>query len=279
MKNLRLKLGSFSYETNQLVLQTIDLNLLAGQLVFILGKTKAGKSTLCQLLAGLIPTIVGGSFIGELLVDKVPQNKIPWKIWRQKIGVVLQDPQLQLTGAVKTTAEELAFGLESLNLSRAQLEQRVSSLLQLFGLEKLATRDPFELSGGQQQKLALASALIHQPEILILDDPFAQLDPQSQMDLLDQLQKSKKQGALIFIAGSNCDLAAEYADQLIILDQHTVIFQGSPQIGFNTLDLSAHGLSEPLVLTVAKKLRLQTATKIFPTKLKDLKRLFANVTS
>lgn len=278
MKNLKLRLDNFSYENDQQILQKIDLNLVAGQIVFILGKAQAGKSTLCQLLGGLIPRVVAGNFTGELLVDEMPQNKIPWKIWRQKIGVVLQDPQLQLTGAVKTTAEELAFGLESLNLSHRQLKQRVFSLLQLFGLEKLANQDPFELSGGQQQKLALASALIHQPEILLLDDPFAQLDPQSQTDLLEQLQKSKKQGTLIFITGSNCDLAAEYADQLIILDQQTVIFQGSPQMGFNTLDLRAHGLSEPVVLTAAKKLGLQTAMGISPTKLKDLKELLADVT-
>ena len=199
MKNLKLKLASFSYENDQQILQKIDLNLAAGQLVFILGQAQTGKSTLCQLLAGLIPQVVAGNFTGELLVDEIPQNEISWEIWRQKIGVVLQDPQLQLTGAVKTTAEELAFGLESLNLSHRQLSQRVSSLLQLFGLEKLANQDPFELSGGQQQKLALASALIHQPEILLLDDPFAQLDPQSQSDLLAQLQKSKQQGTLILL--------------------------------------------------------------------------------
>lgn len=157
-------------------LSHIDLNIEDGELVVILGRNGSGKSTLCTLMNGLIPQFFKGQMRGEVLVNGRKTTEVEVTEMVKEIGVVFQNPFDQLTGAASTVFDEVAIGPENLGLPREESIARIKQALEEAGITELADRSPFQLSGGQQQRVAIARALIHNPSVVLADEPTASLD-------------------------------------------------------------------------------------------------------
>jgi len=158
-------------------LDRLTITVPAGQVCAVIGANGAGKSTLCHALTGFIPHFFRGTLEGVLRVAGLSVPDTPLAELAGTAGLVFQNPFNQITGARFSVLEEVAFGLENLGIAREEILDRCRSALELTGLQDLADRSPFDLSGGQMQRLAIASMLAMHPRVLVLDEPTSQLDP------------------------------------------------------------------------------------------------------
>ena len=164
--------------TEKLALDGLGFNVEKGEFIGILGKNKAGKSTLCQAFMGLVPGMFGGAYGGQVMIDGMEASSTPVSVLCKKVGLVFQNPFNQLSGARDTVFGEVAFGLQNLGVPREEILKRVERSLELLEISPYRERNPFDLSGGQIQRVAIASILAMEPEVLVLDEPTSQLDPQ-----------------------------------------------------------------------------------------------------
>jgi energy-coupling factor transport system ATP-binding protein len=189
---------SFCYPQNQRGFGPFSLTIQAGESVLINGISGSGKSTLARCLTGIIPHLYRGDFTGSVKICGYQTDQTPlWQL-SEKSGFVFQNPAHQLLAA--TVEEEVLFGLENLGLSQSTMQDRMEEVLVCFGLQTFRQRSPQTLSGGEQQKLALAAMLARQPELLVLDEPLSMLDTRSAMELVEHLAVKINQGlsAIIF---------------------------------------------------------------------------------
>ncbi|WP_062353672.1 energy-coupling factor transporter ATPase [Bacillus kwashiorkori] len=220
---------TFQYDkrTETDILSSVSFNIYKGEWVAIVGKNGSGKSTLAQILVGLLTAQQG-----EITIDglKLSQQTI-WEI-RRKIGIVFQNPDNQFIGT--TVQDDVAFGLENLNLPYDEMRAKVDEALKLVGMDDFRLHDPSQLSGGQKQRVAIASALALDPNILLLDEAFVMLDPASRQDLLIALKqlKQKKQITIVSITHDKNEMVA--ADRLIVLNNGRVVNSGLPKEIFMT---------------------------------------------
>ncbi|CAN5612223.1 hypothetical protein BH24CHL9_BH24CHL9_12810 [soil metagenome] len=174
---LSLRSVTFSYPaTTEPSLRDVSLDLLDGEVTGLLGPSEAGKSTLCLVLAGLAPRVAGGTMTGRLEVDGEDFDRGPTCALPGHVALVFQEPSSGLSLVAGTVYEEVAFGPANLGLPLADILERVEEALACVGIGKLAARDPCRLSGGQQQLVAIASALVMRPAVLLLDEPTSHLD-------------------------------------------------------------------------------------------------------
>ncbi|MGL1930870.1 MAG: energy-coupling factor ABC transporter ATP-binding protein [Desulfotalea sp.] len=221
---------TFTYPTaTKPSLKDLSFTVASGELVAVIGANNSGKSSLCYALTGVIPHFYGGVFAGSVLVDGI--DTADWTIsdFSQIIGLVMQVPTNQLSGIRYTVFEEVAFGLENLGVSRSEIVKKVTKVLSLTGLSDLHDRSPYELSGGQQQKLALAAILVLSPSVLVLDEPTTFLDPQGSLEVFDIISDLKRQGKTVIIAEQSLEWIAEYADRVIVLANGELVLNGTPE--------------------------------------------------
>ena len=157
--------------TEKLALDGLGFNVEKGEFIGILGKNKAGKSTLCQAFMGLVPGMFGGAYGGQVMIDGMEASSTPVSVLCKKVGLVFQNPFNQLSGARDTVFGEVAFGLQNLGVPREEILKRVERSLELLEISPYRERNPFDLSGGQIQRVAIASILAMEPEVLVLDEP------------------------------------------------------------------------------------------------------------
>lgn len=210
-------------------LHKVSLNISQGECVAIIGANNSGKSTLCYALAGVVPHLYNGRISGTVLIDEKDNSSRHVSEIARQVGLVLQMPEKQLSGVRYTVTEEVAFGLENLGVPRQKMLERIQEVLTLMGLRDVAERSPFHLSGGQIQRLALATVLAVDPSILVLDEPTTFLDPQGARQVFETLHVLKLQKKTVVIAEQRLDLIAEYADRVIALDQGRVVLDGKPE--------------------------------------------------
>lgn len=233
-------------------LKDVTFAVSDGEFFGICGHTGSGKSTLIQHMNGLIhPTEGRVLFNGEDLADKRNASKA-----RAQCGLVFQYPEHQLFAP--TVYEDVAFGPRNLGIEGDELDARVREALDLVGLpfDDIADKSPFELSGGQQRRVAFAGVLAMKPQALVLDEPVAGLDPKSRRDFLD-LIKGLHEGGLTVIMVSHCmeDLA-ELCDRVLVLNEGRVHAVGTPEDIFqNAAELKAVGLAAPAAQALAGRLR------------------------
>lgn len=213
-------------------LKDINIEIQTGEFVGIIGHTGSGKSTLIQMFNGLLkPTQ------GEVLVNgvNIHQEKIHKKEIRQKVGLVFQYPEYQLFEM--TIKEDVAFGPKNLGLEEAEIEERVKYALEAVGLdETYYDKSPFELSGGQKRRVAIAGVLAMKPEVLILDEPTAGLDPKGRNELFMQLQSMHQTlGLTIVLISHSMEDVARYVQKLFVLYKGQIAYQGTP------LEVFSHG--------------------------------------
>lgn len=221
-------------------LKDITLTIRQGEFVGILGMNGSGKSTMARLFNGLVKPTAGKIYINSMDLDS------PEKLTeiRQLVGMVFQNPDDQLVCPV--VEEEIAFGPENLGLPVSEVNRRVTWALQVMNLEELKYHAPHYLSGGQQQKVALASVLAMLPKYLILDEPTSMLDPPSRYELLEYLRKINSQNGITVVLISHNPEDLLYANRLIILDHGSIYLQGNPREVYAEVDkLAAIGLEPP----------------------------------
>lgn len=215
---------SFSYDGERDALEDIDLVVDDGEFLGVIGHTGSGKSTLVQLMnALLVPTA------GRVLVDGMDtrERKLRRKV-RTTVGLAFQYPESQLFA--NTVADDVAFGPRNLELSDDEVNRRVRAALERVGMDyaKVAQRSPFDLSGGQQRRVALAGILAMEPRVLVLDEPAAGMDPATVSEIRAYLRELNDQGLTIVLVSHSMDDVAELCSRIIVLDHGTLHMQGAP---------------------------------------------------
>jgi energy-coupling factor transporter ATPase len=250
---IELKKISYEYKLGDkrsiLALDDINLTLEKGKSVAIIGSNGSGKTTLARLLnALLLPTD------GKVMVDGLDtQDKDSQKMIRLKVGMVFQNPDNQL---ISTSVErEIAFGLENLALPYEEMEKRVRWALYFFHLKEYINYPPHKLSGGEKQRVALASVLSMQPEYLILDEPTSLLDPKGKKEVMSQVQRLSQQKNVTVIHITQFPEEAVIADRVLVMHKGKIVLDGSPKDVFKQQNqLKEIGLEAPLAVELASEL-------------------------
>lgn len=254
---------TYSYPSHATVLHDINLRVLKGEMLGIIGPNGAGKSTLCKALNGLVPHFYGGTYGGTVTVARMNTMKHTVADLSLKIGLVFQEPTNQFSGVSTRVDEEVAFGMSMMGFQRDEMLSRIYHSLRQVGLEGLEERSPFELSGGQQQRLAIATVLAVRPEVIVMDEPTAQLDPVGKTEVLETMRALNKEGYTIVVAEHEIEELATFADRIITLNEGRVILQGSTRDVLTRIaELKKIGVDPPSVTELsglmAEKARLRT---------------------
>jgi energy-coupling factor transporter ATP-binding protein EcfA2 len=215
--------GSDSYALND-----VSLSAERGEFILLVGPSGCGKSTLLRVLNGLVPHFYEGEFEGEAKVAGLDVRSTPTHVLARHVGMVFQDPENQLF--LSSVEREIAFGLENLGLPRSEVRRRVREVLKEFNLESIKEKAPYELSGGQQQKVAIASVMALEPEILALDEPTANLDPLSALEVLTLVNRLvKEKSILAFVVEHRLEIALRFATRMIVMLDGRVAADGGPR--------------------------------------------------
>ena len=221
-------------------LDNVSLKVRKGEFLGIAGHTGSGKSTLIQHMNGILhPTSGRVVAFGSDIAEKGAANDV-----RGRVGVVFQYPENQLFAA--TVAEDVAFGPRNLGLSEEEVSKRVERSLRTVGLnpEEIAARSPFELSGGQQRRVAFAGVLAMEPEVLVLDEPAAGLDPKARKTFLDMVSHLHEEGLTVVMVSHNMDDLANLCDRVAVMSEGKLLMEGTPAEVFSRADeLTAVGLA------------------------------------
>ncbi len=256
--HIQVKSISFSYEKNtkheNKVLNNIDLEIGEGKIVGILGHTGSGKSTFIQHLNALIKPQEG--YILSNGRDTRDSKKDNLKNIRQEVGMVFQYPENQLFE--ETVAKDIAFGPKNLKLTKDEVKERVRLSMDAVGLDykKYSERDPLDLSGGEKRRVAIAGVIAMKPDILILDEPTAGLDPKGKTDILDLVKNLKAEYLrTAIIISHDIDEIVEYADEIIVFNQGDIVYSGEVEGLFKEINnLTSLGLDIPSTIKLQKKL-------------------------
>jgi len=226
----QIEVRRFSYRYPQLgsqwALRNIEAQINAGEYVLLCGASGSGKSTLVRALTGLIPHGYDGVIEGSIVIDGVDTRSRPLAEWLMTVGVVFQSPQWQLFNS--TVTRELAFGLESLGCQRQVMRQRIDAVAAQLGIEHLLERNPQQLSAGEQLLVALGTVLVVGARIIVLDEPFANLDGMHVAQVQAILRTLHQQGVTIIVAEHRLGLVAADATRMIVLHEGQIVLDGRP---------------------------------------------------
>lgn len=214
-------------ETTRPALEDVDLEVPRGQFVLVVGESGSGKSTLLRALNGLVPRYHGGRYAGSVEVAGLQVGRRPVSELASRVGLVFQDPERQ--AVMSRVDNEVAFGLESLGIPAPDIPGRVDGALEAVGLSDRSVDMVSELSSGQAQRLALASVLAMEPDVLVLDEPTSQLDPVASSEFFDYLERERaRRGATVVLAEHRLERGLQLADRVIALEGGAVVFDGDP---------------------------------------------------
>ena len=230
----------------RIALRDINLQIKQGEFIGLIGHTGSGKSTLVQHLNGLIRPTSGDIIIEDINISKKGVNL---KSIRQKIGLVFQYPEYQLFE--ETVYKDIAFGPKNLGLTEDEIHSRVRSSMEIVGLdyEELKERSPFELSGGQKRRVAIAGVIAMKPKVLVLDEPTAGLDPRGRDEILREIHELfKKEGITIILVSHSMEDVAKLVDRILVMDNSEIVMDGLPREIFKRADeLEKIGLGIPQI--------------------------------
>lgn len=254
---MKLKKVSYVYSEGDAfekkALDEISLEIPDGQFIGIIGHTGSGKSTLIQHLNGLLRATSGAIYYDG---ENIYQEGYDMRTLRSKVGLVFQYPEHQLFEV--DVFSDVCFGPKNLGLSKEEVEERAKKALTQVGLdESYYKKSPFELSGGQKGRVAIAGILAMHPQVLILDEPTAGLDPKGRDEILDQvalLQKERK--ITVILVSHSMEDVARYVDRIIVVNDGKILFDDTPkQVFQHYKELESVGLAAPQVTYVVKALK------------------------
>lgn len=225
-------------------LKNINVSLERGKLYGVVGANGSGKTTFCAMLRGFVPSFYQGTLTGEILVEGKPLADYGNNI-AVKMGYAFQNPFTQISSAKDTVFEEVAYGLENMGVPLDEIEERVVKVMRLTDIESLAMKNPFQLSGGQTQRVALAAVIVLNPDILVIDEPTSQLDPESTESIFKIIEALKKQNKTVVLVEHKIDLLAEYADNILVLQNGSLIACGNTDHVLSDISLLDKGVMLP----------------------------------
>ncbi len=262
VKNLR-----FSYPAGVKAINDVSLEIKRGERVALLGPNGSGKSTLILLIAGLLMPQKG-----EVRVLNEQTTSKAFQKLRQKIGIVFQDPDDQLFN--QTVFEDVAYGPKNLGLSKEQIQERCTHILKDIGINHLRDRPPHRLSFGEKKKVSLATALILRPELLILDEPTANLDLASRRSLIDMLNALNAEGTTIVVSTHDVEALPELVDRVIIVSHGSLLGEGEiHSVLQNAHLLESAGLEPPSIVRLFSSLRDRNLVDKLPLTYEEAKDL------
>lgn len=235
-------------------LEDVSFQLEPGEFAAVIGHTGSGKSTLMQQLNGLLRPDSGKITVGEVCITD-PSTKMTEV--RRKVGLVFQYPEYQLFE--ETVAKDVAFGPKQVGMTGEELDRVVEESIRLTGLdyEEVKERSPFELSGGQKRRVAIAGVLAMKPEILILDEPTAGLDPSAHRDVLELIRRIHRQERMtILLVSHNMGDIAELADRVLVMNRGKLVMNGAPaEVFARGKQLREMGLGQPQAMEFMERLK------------------------
>jgi len=246
----------FSYfNSKRKVLNNINLTINDGEFVVILGPSGSGKTTLAYCLSGIIPHLIDGEMSGRVVIDNMDTKKCDFKDIVKRVGVVLQNPEAQIFGM--TVREDIAFGLENIGLDSSDIDDKINLMLNIFGLKRYENFNPRLLSGGQKQRLVLASVLAMNPHIIILDEPFSNLDLNGKNRVLEiLLNLRREEDTTIILIDRKIPEVYNEIDRIIVLNNGKILFNDSVRRFFDRMDdMVSIGIYPPPFLIFINSLR------------------------
>jgi len=253
---------TFHYPDSEPVLRDINLEIKRGEFIGITGPSGAGKTTLCMCLKGLIPHVIGGTMRGRVIVQG--KNTRKPSILAEAVAMVFQDPEAQIVGL--TVEEDLAFGPENLMRPPDLIRAAIPRVLQTVGLSGYERRETYRLSGGQKQRIAIASALMMEPQVLILDEPTSELDPQGKDEVFEVVRTLREEhDVTIIMVEHEVEQLADVADRIIALDHGSIVADAPPREFFRNAELFHRTEGERLPQVAALLLALEAEQLVKPT--------------
>ena len=202
-------------------LRGVNMQIEDGEFVFLVGPSGSGKSTIIKLITGELEPTSGTVHVNGYSLERIRKREVPFL--RRTIGVVFQDFRLIET---KTVFENVAFAMRAIGAKDAAIQERVPYILELVGLETKANRYPNEMSGGEQQRLAIARALVNNPSTIIADEPTGNLDPARSLEIMSLLQEINKLGTTVLVVTHQMDLVEQFGNRVIAIDEGLVVSDG-----------------------------------------------------
>ena len=247
---------SFRYrEGAEPVVRDITLSIPDGCFVGITGAAGSGKSTLTYAINGIIPHCYPGDFYGSVTIDGLDTCEASLTDISRLVGSVCQDIDSQMVSSV--VEDELLYGLENFGVPKDQVEGRIAEALEAMGISDLRHRGIAELSGGQKQKVAVASVIALKPRVLVLDEPTAELDPASSLAVFELLARyARENGTTVIVEEQKIALLSDFADMLLIVDGGKIRFQGMPaEVLEHSDELLEIGVNCPRSTSLVNRLR------------------------
>ena len=238
--------------TTELALDGVSFTVEKGEFIGIAGENGAGKSSLSQALLGLIPQFYKGAYGGSVTVCGMDARSTPVSELCRHVGLVFQNPFNQLSGAKDTVYDEVGYGLQNLGFPPEEIRTRVESVLRCFGIWEYRDRNPFDLSGGQLQRVAICSVLAMKPDVLILDEPTSQLDPEGSEEVFHTVDELTKMGITIIMIEQKIEKLAGYCDRVLLMHQGHVVDYDTPRRIFSRKDLYDLGVNPPAYTRFAR---------------------------
>lgn len=255
------------------------LEVRRGEFCCLLGLSGAGKSTLCRTITGLIPHFYHGQRAGSVQIYGQETALTTISDLAGVVGYVMDDPFDQLTRATYTVYDEIAFGLQNIGMPVAEIRRNVEQVLEELGIAGLAERVPTTLSGGEQQRVAIASIFARRPDILVMDEATSQLDPQGTEAIFQLVRHFRDLGKTILMVEPKLDKILRHADRLICLHEGRILADGPPQEVLNAGAFEQLGLGLPSYPALARGLQAEglLSRKRLPVSLEEAQAMVAEV--
>lgn len=264
--DIKLQQVSYAYAKGtpfeKRALYDVNLNIRSGTYQAIIGHTGSGKSTILQHFNGLLKPTTGEVHIGDRVIEAGKKAK-ELKPIRQKVGIVFQFPEHQLFE--ETVLKDIMFGPMNFGVSEQEADRRARELIQLVGLsEAVLEKSPFDLSGGQMRRVAIAGVLAMEPEIIVLDEPTAGLDPRGQKEIMDMFYAlHKERGLTTILVTHSMEDAARYADEIAIMHEGRCVLTGAPRELFADAEtLQTYRLQLPRIVKFQNRVEKMMNTKL-----------------
>jgi len=251
----------FRYKRNkEYQLNEINLKIDENKFILLAGPTGSGKTTLIRCMNGLIPQFYPGFYRGYVKVLGKDTAEAPIADLSTEVGIVFQNPENQLISM--SVEHEIAFGMENLGIPREEMEKRIKEVIKITEIEHLLDKAPFELSGGEQQRVAIASILVLEPKILVLDEPTALLDPNMADKIIKLLKKIQtEKNMTIIISEHRMDLVVPYANEIILLDNAKILEHEKRDEVLNGENFQRLNINKPVIYSVFTKLKSENLYK------------------
>ncbi|MFA5451760.1 MAG: ATP-binding cassette domain-containing protein, partial [Dehalococcoidales bacterium] len=260
-------------------LSQVSLTINRGEFVLVTGKSGSGKTSLCRTINGLIPHFHGGTISGTITVDGLNPVDASPSTMATKVGMVFQDPENQLV--TSDVSHEICFGMENLGFPDNLIAERLEESLRLLDLDHLRNRPIHELSGGEKQRTIIASVLALRPDILILDEPTSELDPEGACKTLSRLRELNYElGLTVIIIEHRLDNIIQYADRVIVMEKGQLVIDSSPESAMSEYgkEMISYGIGLPPIVQLFQKLANNgITTGRVPLSVNEASHVFAEV--